>query len=83
MPPPMPGLPWLSLGAVLPVIRLPAIIIVPWFKMLAPIPPGRTSMTCAPSFCCLRIFPGVSGLSTGDGGHDRGPRRFRSGSRRK
>src|SRR5215471_5648284 len=34
------GLPALSLGAVLPVIRLPAIVIVPWFKMPAPIPPG-------------------------------------------
>src|SRR5215510_14330818 len=30
MPPPAPGLPWLSLGAVLPVTRLPAIVIVPW-----------------------------------------------------
>src|SRR5215831_8278887 len=40
MPPPMPGLPWASLGAVLPVIRLPAIVIAPWFKMPAPIPPG-------------------------------------------
>jgi hypothetical protein len=39
MPPPMPGLPALSLGAVLPVIRLPSIVIVPWFKMPAPIPP--------------------------------------------
>src|SRR5215471_18930793 len=40
MPPPAPGLPWASLGAVLPVIRLPAIAIVPWFKMPAPTPPG-------------------------------------------
>src|SRR5262249_11638880 len=40
MPPPAPGLPSLSLGAVLPVTRLPAIVIVPWFKMPPPIRRG-------------------------------------------
>src|SRR5262245_8926322 len=36
MPPPTPGVPVLSVGAMLPVIRLPAIVIVPWLAMPAP-----------------------------------------------
>src|SRR5262249_2503171 len=40
MPPAIPGLPAPSVGAVLPVIWLPVMVIVPWLKMPAPAPPA-------------------------------------------